>query len=265
MSLLLVEKRGPIAIASWNRPDSLNALGQDGDGLEVVRVCADLNHDPDLRCVVLTGAGKAFSAGGDVKAMQNHTGMFAGPGVMIKDNYRRNVHQLVRALYGLDLPLITAINGPAIGLGGDIATLGDIRIASTKARFGVTFLKLGIIPGDGGAWLLPRIVGHARAAELLFTGQVIDAETMKEWGVVSRVVEPEALMDAALALAEAVAAQPPHALRMAKNLLRQGQTASFDQIMELSAAYQALAHHTEDHAEGVAALLEKRDPDFKGR
>ena len=161
--------------------------------------------------------------------------------------------------------MIAAVNGPAIGLGCDVACLADIRIAADSAKFGVTFLKLGLIPGDGGAWLLPRSIGMSRAAELLFTGDVIDAATAQAWGLVSRVVPADRLLDEALALAERIAAQPPHALRLAKSLLRQGQTASYDTIMEMSAAAQAIMHLTEDHMEGVNALIEKRPPSFKGR
>ena len=151
-----------------------------------------------------------------------------------------------------------------MGLGCDIAGLGEIRIASDRASFGVPFLKLGIIPGDGGSWLLPRNIGYARAAELLFTARSIDAATAAEWGLVNRVVAHDSLMDEALAVAAQVAAQPPQALRMAKTLLRQGRDTTFDQMLEMSAAMQALAHLTEDHQEGVAAVLEKRPGKFTG-
>ena len=171
---------------------------------------------------------------------------------------------MVRSIYGLEVPSIAAVNGAAIGLGCDVACMTDIRIAADTARFGVTFLKLGLIPGDGGAWLLPRTVGMSRAAELLFTGDVIDAAKAVEWGLVSRVVPAEALMDEALALAERIAAQPPHALRLAKSLLKHGQTASYDTLMEMSAAAQAISHLTDDHMEGVDAILEKRAAVFKG-
>jgi enoyl-CoA hydratase/carnithine racemase len=140
----------------------------------------------------------------------------------------------------------------------------DIRICAENSRFGVTFLKLGLIPGDGGAWLLPRTIGMSRAAELLFTGDVIDAATAQAWGLVSRVVPADQLVDEAIALANRIAVQPPHALRLAKALLRQGQTASYDTLMEMSAAAQAIAHLTEDHMEGVDAIIEKRDPVFRG-
>jgi 2-(1,2-epoxy-1,2-dihydrophenyl)acetyl-CoA isomerase len=161
--------------------------------------------------------------------------------------------------------MIAAVNGPAVGLGCDLAGIADIRLASDRARFGVPFVKLGIIPGDGGAWLLPRTIGYARAAELLFTGDLIDAATAAEWGLVNRVVPHERLMDEAMALAARIAAQPPHALRLAKALLRQGRESSYEAVLEMSASAQALSHLTEDHLEGVTAHVEKRAPDFRGR
>jgi enoyl-CoA hydratase/carnithine racemase len=264
MSLLVLEKRGHVGLLTLNRPESLNALGAPGDGDAVAQTCEQVNADQDIRCVVLTGAGRAFSAGGDVKAMKAREGAFAGSGVAIRDGYRRNIHRIVRSIYGLEVPSIAAVNGAAIGLGCDVACMTDIRICAENSRFGVTFLKLGLIPGDGGAWLLPRTIGMSRAAELLFTGDVIDAATAQAWGLVSRVVPAEQLVDEALALAARIAVQPPHALRLAKALLRQGQCASYDTLMEMSAAAQALAHLTEDHMEGVDALLEKREPAFKG-
>lgn len=264
MSVIRLETHGAIAVLTLARPDALNALGQPGDGDAIAAACAAINADRTLRCAILTGEGRAFSAGGDVKAMRDRTGAFAGGPADVRDGYRTNVHRIVKALHGLEVPLIAAVNGPAIGLGGDVACMADIRIAAETARFGVTFLKLGLIPGDGGAWLLPRVIGFSRAAELLFTGDVIDAETAREWGLYSRVVPGDRLMADAHALAEKIAAQPPGALRLAKTLLRQGQSASYDSVMELSAAAQALMHHTADHEEGVAALLEKRPPTFRG-
>ncbi|RZJ74768.1 MAG: enoyl-CoA hydratase, partial [Brevundimonas sp.] len=153
---------------------------------------------------------------------------------------------------------------PAMGLGCDIAGLADLRIASDRASFGVPFLKLGLVPGDGGAWLLPRNVGYVRAAEMLFTGKVLDADTALAWGLVNTVAPHEGLMAEAMRLAQEVASRPPHALRLTKALLRQGRDATFDQILEQSAAIQALAHLSADHAEGVAAVIEKRAGVFRG-
>jgi enoyl-CoA hydratase/carnithine racemase len=265
MSLVTLDRRGAVALLTLDRPDSMNALGMPGDGDAIAAACAEVNADRDIRCVVLTGAGRAFSAGGDIKAMARREGAFGGTGVDIRENYRTNIHRLVRAVHGLEVPVVAAVNGPAIGLGCDVACMADIRIASERATFGVTFLKLGLIPGDGGAWLLPRTIGMSRAAELLFTGDVIDAATALEWGLVGRVVAHDGLLDEAMVLADRIAAQPAHALRLAKSLLRQGQSASYDTLMEMSAAAQALAHLTDDHMEGVAALIEKRRPKFTGR
>jgi enoyl-CoA hydratase/carnithine racemase len=265
MSMITTETFGPVAVLTLNRPEAMNALGQPGDGDQVAAACEAINDDPAIRCAILTGAGRAFSAGGDVKAMKAREGAFGGGGYEIRNGYRRNIHRIVRSLYNLEVPLVAAVNGAAIGLGCDVACMADIRIAAENAKFGVTFLKLGLIPGDGGAWLLPRTVGMSRAAELLFTGDVIDAQTACAWGLVSRVTPPEALADEAMALAQRIAAQPPHALRMAKSLLRQGQQASYDTLMEMSAAAQGLSHLTEDHMEGVDAILQKRAPAFKGR
>lgn len=264
MTLLKTQRDGPVITLTINRAETMNPLGAPGDGDEFASLCRELNRDISVRCVVLTGEGRAFSAGGDVKAMRDKTGTFGGTPPAISDGYRENIHVMLRALYGLRVPLIAAVNGPAIGLGCDVACLADMRIASASAKFGVTFLKLGIIPGDGGTWILPRVIGPARAAELFYTGDVIDAATALEWGLVSRVVEPEALMDEARALAMRVAAQPPHALRQAKMLLRQGQQISYDSALELAANTQAMMHLTKDHEEGVAALLEKRRADFQG-
>ncbi|MGB3469700.1 MAG: crotonase/enoyl-CoA hydratase family protein [Erythrobacter sp.] len=264
MAFLEMYRDGHVAQLTINRAETMNPLGAPGDGDEFARVCTELNRDLDVRCAVLTGAGRAFSAGGDIKAMQAKSGTFGGSTPDISDGYRENIHLMLRALYGLRVPLIAAINGPAIGLGCDVACLADMRIASAKAKFGVTFLKLGIIPGDGGTWILPRVIGQARAAELFYTGVVIDAGTALDWGLVSRVVEPDTLMEEAQAVAQKVASQPPHALRQAKMLLRQGQQVSYDTALEMAANTQAMMHTTRDHAEGVAALIEKRVPDFKG-
>jgi enoyl-CoA hydratase/carnithine racemase len=265
MALLKIERRGHIATLILNRPATMNALGQDGDGAEFRAACDEINADQAVRCVILIGEGRAFSAGGDVKAMLAREGNFAGGGIQLRQGYRANIHLILRALESLDVPMIAAVNGAAIGLGCDLACLADIRIASDQARFGVTFLKIGLVPGDGGAWILPRIIGMSRAAELFYTGEVIDASTACDWGLISRVVPHAALLDEAMALAERIAAQPPHALRLTKMLLRQGQKVDYDTLLEMSAATQALSHLTEDHIEGVSALLDKRAPDFHGR
>ena len=154
---------------------------------------------------------------------------------------------------------------PAIGLGNDVACLCDMRIASEKAIFGATFLKIGLIPGDGGAWLLPRIIGGARAAELLFTGKTISADEALGWGLVSQVVSDDKLLETAHDMAHQVAGQSAEALRAAKRLMRHGQNSSFEAVMEMSANAQALMHLSEDHNEAVSAMLEKRPAEYQDK
>ncbi len=262
---LLFEKSGAVVTLTINRPESRNPLGEDGDGPLFAEAAERINADREVRCVVLTGAGKAFSAGGNLKAMKERGGTFGGPGVAIRERYRSGIHKLVQAMWGVEVPMIAAVNGPAIGLGNDVACLADTRIAAQSARFGATFLKIGLVPGDGGAWLLPKVIGMARASELLFSGELIDADTACQWGLVSRVVPDEDLMDEAYALAKKICRQPPDVLRMTKRLLREGQSNSFATIMELSASMQALAHQTEDHQEAVSAFFDKRDPNYQGK
>lgn len=264
MSFLSLERTGKVVTVTIERPDVMNALGEDGDGAAFEAACAEIAADRSIGCAILTGRGRAFSAGGNIKAMADRAGAFSGAPHAIRDRYRGNIHRIARALYALETPVVAAVNGAAIGLGCDVACMADIRIAADSAKFGVTFLKLGLIPGDGGSWLLPRVIGQSRAAELLFTGDIIDAKTAAEWGLVSRVVPADKLMDEAMALATKIAQQPPQALRLAKTLMRQGQTTTYDTLLELSAAAQALMHHTRDHHEGVAALIEKRPPSFSG-
>jgi enoyl-CoA hydratase/carnithine racemase len=265
MSALLVEKNGSVVTLTINRPETRNPLGEDGDGALFADACAAINADRTVRCAILTGAGTAFSSGGNVKAMRERSGTFAGPGVHIRERYRTGIHRIVKSLWNLEVPLIAAVNGPAIGLGNDVACLADMRIAADSAVFGATFLKIGLVPGDGGSWILPRTIGHARAAELFFTGDTIDAPTALVWGLVSRIVPAADLMKEVSALAVKISRQPPDVLRMTKRMMREGQNVSFDIIMEMSAAYQALAHHTEDHAEAVNAFFDKRPGVYKGQ
>ncbi len=262
---LLLEKDGTIATLTINRPEARNPLGAPGDGELFAAAADDINRDRNIRAVIFTGAGKAFSAGGNLKAMRERGAEFGGSPAVIRENYRTGIHKIIRSVWGIEVPVVAAVNGPAIGLGNDVACLADTRIASDKAIFGATFLKIGLVPGDGGAWLLPKVIGMARASELFFTGDTIDAPTALDWGLVSRIVPPESLMDEARALAEKMAQQPPDVLRMTKRLLREGIGSSFDTVMEMSASMQALAHHTEDHHEAVDAFFEKRPGNYQGK
>jgi enoyl-CoA hydratase/carnithine racemase len=252
---VLYEQQGAIVTLTLNAPEQRNALSTPDQWEAIVAACERVRRDPGVRCVILTGAGSAFCAGGNVKDMQSRTGIAAGGGYQIREGYRTGIQRIPLALYDLDVPTIAAVNGPAIGAGCDLTCMCDIRIASERARFAESFVKLGIIPGDGGAWLLPRAVGLSKAAELTFTGDAIDAAEALACGLVSKVVPAERLMDEARALAARIAANPGPALRMAKRLLREGQHVRLDTLLEMSAAFQALAHQTPEHAQALDAFV----------
>ena len=262
---LLIEREGPIAIVTLNNPNERNAISTSEQVQEIADFCFQATRDLSLRAVILTGAGKSFCAGGNIKNMQEKSGMFAGSPFGLRNYYRTGIQMIPQSLYELEIPVIAAINGAAIGAGLDLACMCDVRIASDKALFGETFVNLGIVPGDGGAWFLPRIVGMSRASLMTLTGEVIDAAKALEYGLVSDIVAPDALLDRAMEIARTLAGKPGHATRMAKRLLREGQDMKLGPLLELSAAYQALAHHTEDHTEAVNAFMEKREPNLKNQ
>jgi enoyl-CoA hydratase/carnithine racemase len=261
---ILFEQRGPIALLTLNRPDTRNALSGEAMFAAFEQLFARLNADLGIRAAVLTGAGSAFCSGGNVAEMRDRTGMFAGSPEEIAAHYRAGIQRIPRAFQALQVPIIAAVNGPAIGAGNDLACMCDIRIASSTARFAESFVKVGIVPGDGGCWLLPRVVGASMAAELALTGDTIDAAEALRIGLVSRVVAPEALLDTALALAGRIAANPPQVLRWTKQLLQQARTGTLDAALDSAGVLQGQAHHTADHAEAVAAFFEKRTPVFGG-
>ena len=262
---LKFEKEGHIVTLTMNRPEIRNPLGESDDVKNFEEASSLINNDRDVRCVILTGEGAAFSAGGNVKNMKEKKGNFSGSSVALRERYRYGIHRIVRAVWNIEVPVIAAVNGAAVGLGNDVACLADIRIASKNARFGVTFLKIGLIPGDGGAWLLPKIIGLSMASELLFTGKLINADQAKECGLISEVFEEIELMIEANNLAQSIVKQPPDALRMTKKLLREGMISNFETMLEMSANMQALMHLTEDHQEAITAFFEKRDGNFKGK
>lgn len=261
---LLVDRHDNIVIWTLNDAAARNPISEPQTIEALERAVADVNRDHTVRVAILTGAGTAFSSGGNIKHMRDKQGMFNGTPAQLRQGYRDGIQRIPKALYHCDIPTIAAVNGPAIGAGCDLAMMCDLRIASTTAVFAESFVKVGIIPGDGGAWLLPRVIGLARASEMAYTGEAVDATTALNWGMVSTVTEPEDLLNATLNLARRIATNPPHVLRMTKRLLKEGQHQSLDSILELSAAMQAIAHHTADHAEAVTAMLERREPHFTG-
>ncbi len=262
---LLYDQDGHVVTLTLNRPEMRNAIsGADTIGA-IVDACERIEADRSVRAVIITGAGSAFCAGGDVKKMRERASGAAEDGLALRASYRDGIQRIPKAVYDLEVPTIAAVNGAAVGAGCDLVCMCDIRIASERARFAESFVRLGIIPGDGGAWLLPRAVGMSRAAEMTFTGDMIDAETAAAWGLVSKVVAADQLLDEARALALRIAANPPAAVRMSKRLLRDGQKMDLSALLEMSAAYQALAHRTADHVEAINAFFEKRTGQYTGQ
>lgn len=265
-SFLTIERDGHVVTLTLNRPEKRNAISTPEECAEVADTCRALNRDDSVRVVIVTGAGSAFCAGGDLKGMRDRTGITGGDtGAQIRESYRRGIQMIPLALYEMDIPTIAAVNGPAIGAGLDLACMCDIRIASETARFAESFVKVGIVPGDGGAYLLPKVVGMSKALEMSLTGDPLNAAEALACGLVSKVVAPDQLLAAARDMANRIAVNPPQAVRLTKRLLRESEHMRLSTLLEMSAAYQALAHGTRDHREAVDAMLEKRTPNFEGR
>lgn len=260
-----LEIDGAVAVLTLDQPESMNAITDEATVDALCDCFERVQRDVAVRALVITGAGRVFSSGGNIKHMRDRSGTFAGDTIGVRNGYRRGVQRIPRALYELEVPTIAAVNGPAVGAGLDLALMCDLRVASVKASFAESFVRVGIIPGDGGAWFLPRIVGWARAHEMALTGETIDTQTALDWGLVSRVVEPDQLLPTARSLADRIAVNPPHAVRLTKRLLREAQTLPLGPSLELAAAYQGALHQTEDHHEAVSAMLEKRAGTYHGR
>ncbi|WP_454740233.1 enoyl-CoA hydratase-related protein [Cupriavidus necator] len=243
-----------IAILTLNHPHTRNAIADESCIQSIVTALAEISADPALRAAILTGAGPAFCAGGSLQSLGQ---LAAGEPIANEQRYRTGIQRIPRAFQQLDIPVIAAVNGPAIGAGLDLACMCDIRIASIRATFAESFVKLGLVAGDGGAWLLARTLPLARAYEMALTGNAIDAQQAMEWGLVSRLAEPEALMEAALTLARAIAVNPGDAVRMTKRLVDASLLNTLDSVLSLSASMQALAHTTEAHRQALRLMTER--------
>jgi enoyl-CoA hydratase len=257
-TILLSREHDGIAIITVNRPDRLNALDAETIG-SLGAVVRELRDDSGVRAVILTGAGeKAFVAGADIAELAR-----MGPidGVHVS----RAGQDVFRTVERLPKPAIAAVNGFALGGGLELAMACHIRIASTRAKFGLPEVKLGIIPGYGGTARLPRLVGRGRALELILTGEMIDAAEAFRIGLVNRVEEPAALMDAALDMARKIAANGPIALALAIEAVDRGMTTTIDDAQTLESRLFGLLAATEDMREGMQAFIEKRKAGFRGR
>ena len=255
---LLLERRGAIATLTLNRPEARNALDL-VMRQELLAALDELEADAAARVVILTGAGGHFCAGGDVKTMRakRHTAAEGRARVEM-------LNAMVRRLVDFPRPTLAMVDGYAVGAGSNLALCCDLIVASDRAKFGELFWKIGLVPDGGGTWLLPRVVGMARAKELIFTADVIDAREAERIGLVNRVVPAADLEREARALAEKIAGGPPGVLRLAKHMLNRAATSDLAAALDLEAFSQGLAIASADHQEGLAAFFDKRPPRFTG-
>jgi enoyl-CoA hydratase/carnithine racemase len=262
-STLTVENR--VATLTFERDDVRNALTGTALCDDILAAVAWANASPDVSVLIFTGGGKAFSSGGNVKALRERAGMFAGRPTEIEASYRTGIQRVPVAIHAAEVVTIAAVNGPAIGAGCDLTCMCDLRIGSEAAAFGETFVNLGIIPGDGGAWFLQRLIGYQRAADMTFRGRIVRAAEALEIGLLLEVVEPKQLVARAQEIAAEIAGKPPQALRYAKRLMKLAQRTELPDFLDYCAALQTFCHGTEDHAEAMAAFLDKREPSYTGR
>ncbi len=256
-----LELDGRIATLTFQRDDVRNALTGTELTNDIVATLDWANGCADLSVLIMTGEGSAFSAGGNIKTMGERAK--ASPHILAQ-SYKYGIQRVPLAMQAVEVPIIAAVNGPAIGAGFDLANMCDLRIGSTNAQFGETFANLGLIAGDGGSWYLQRLVGYQRAAELTFTGRIVKAEEAKALGILLEITEPDALVPRAKELAAKMAAKPPLALRYAKRLLKLAQQQGLNEHLDACSSFQALCQKSADHAEALAAFFEKRTGVFKG-
>lgn len=259
---IVFSKEDYVAKITLNRPERLNAINREMEQ-ELIESLADITKDEDIRVLVLTGAGRAFCSGGDVS--ENMVEEYGGSVQKVSDTFHHIYQGLTLQLFNLDIPTIGMINGAAVGLGFDLALACDIRIGSENARFMVAFTRMGLTPAAGGAWLMPRIMGLAKAAEFIYTADFLEAEEALRLGVLNRLVPAMALEKETMALAKKIGENSPLANRLAKLQIHKGLDTDLGTALELGGTCQAICLTSEDTREALAAFRDKRKPVFKGR
>lgn len=258
---LIVEKKHQTLWITLDRPEASNAYSSSMvSGLVEVLKYADI--DNEIRVIVITGAGKNFCAGGDIKAMKGKTGMFSGESNQLREAYQAGIQQIPMTIAQLKTPIIAMVNGAAVGAGCDLAAMCDLRIASSDAFFAETFAKVGLVPGDGGAFFLTRLVGFGKAMEMFLTCKNILADEALRIGLVNQVVLPEELKNKTQELADQMASLPPIALQMTKKAVVHAYQNDLNSHLELMAAYQGIAQRSSDHFKALDGMLEKKKPSF---
>lgn len=256
MTSVLSNVDGHVGVITLNRPDARNAYTVDMMAA-LVETLDRFERDGDVHVVLLKGNGKSFCAGGDVKALHERTGMFAGDPATLRDNYRLGIQTMMRRWDAFEKPVIGCIHGAAIGAGLGLSSICDVRVVAEGTKFGATFVKLGIIPGDGSAYLLARAFGFSRAMELVLTGRIFDTEEAERIGFAHYVVPKEQVADRAMEVAQMMASYPPRAVQLAKTALVKSWNQDYATSAQFASAFQALAQVTPEHQEAVAELWSK--------
>jgi 2-(1,2-epoxy-1,2-dihydrophenyl)acetyl-CoA isomerase len=256
---ILYELDQSVATITFNRPESLNAFN-DQMIAETTAALKAAGRDDAVRCVVLTGSGRAFSSGQDLKDVQSREGQ-----ISIGDHLRQGFNKLVKGIVTLEKPVVGAINGVAAGAGCGIALAADLRIASHTASFLLAFGRIGLVPDSGATWSLPRLVGYARAYEMAVSGEKVTADKALEWGLINQIAPAEQLPEVVSAWALSLASGPTLAFGLTKRAMYKGATTSLDEALAYEAYLQEITGRSDDFKEGVLAFVEKRKARFTGR
>ncbi|MFP5519962.1 MAG: enoyl-CoA hydratase-related protein [Bdellovibrionia bacterium] len=247
-----------------SQPERMNAISS--EMIEsLISVLHKADFDPQIRVIVIKGEGQAFSAGGDVKAMSEQSGMFAGDANELRMRYMHGIQKIPKVMEDISTPVIAMVNGAAVGAGCDLAMMCDLRIGSEKSKFGETFAALGLVPGDGGSFFLTRAVGFAKAMQMTLSADLWQGKAAFDFGLLHYYVSDSELEKATLELAQKICSRAPVALQMAKKALKISYLHDIHTSLDILAAYQGIAQRTQDHQQAVQAFIEKRTPQFTGK
>ncbi len=247
---------------SLNNPDQMNAITTEMiDSLVEVMTYADF--DRNVRVIILTGIGKSFCAGGDIKAMEEKSGMFAGESNELRSRYQHGIQRIPKCIEELSVPLIALVNGAAVGAGCDLAMMCDLRIGSESSKFAETFTRMGLVPGDGGTFFLQRVVGFSKAMEMFLTGKMIAGVEAHQFGLLNFFVKESDLIIETEKLALQVANQAPIAQKLTKKAMKAAYLHDLSTSLDLLSSFQGITQRTQDHFEALSAFKEKRSPNFK--
>jgi 2-(1,2-epoxy-1,2-dihydrophenyl)acetyl-CoA isomerase len=246
-----------------NNPDQMNAISNEMiDSL--TRVMGHADFDPQIRVVVLTGSGKSFCAGGDIKAMEEKSGMFAGESNELRSRYQHGIQRIPQCFDNLSVPVIALVNGPAIGAGCDLSMMCDLRVGGSKARFAETFTRMGLVPGDGGTFFLQRVIGYGKAMQMFLTAQSFEGKAALDFGLLNFLFEDSEVVSETEKLAEKICGLAPVALQLTKKAMRASYLHDLQTSLDMLASFQGIAQRTNDHFEAIKSFKEKRDPNFSG-